>query len=159
MNSTENEFMHVPASELASKSGLELVRLLEENQQAIDRLIQSREWLESVVAYKYVYRASQLRAELEQSFGEVVFEDDGVQVVVDLPREVVWDQKKLRAIAECIRAQGEDPGEFLDIQYHVPEERFDYWPETIQRAFEAAFTIKPGSPTYRLVALGREVAA
>ena len=146
-------------AELAACSGKDLAMLLNDVEKAMSQLATQKMWLESVVAYKYVYRASQLRAELEQTFGEVSFEDDGVRVLADLPREVTWNQKKLSAIADCIKAQGEDPSEFLDIQYHVPEERFDYWPETIQRAFEAAFIIKAGRPTYRLVALNREAAA
>ena len=153
------EIVSMPVSELAAKSGVELIKLMDEADKQLEKARTLKEWIQSAIAYKYVYRASQVRAHLQQNFGEVEFDGDDVRMVADLPREVIWDQKKLSAIAECIKNQGEDPAEFLDIQYHVPEERFDYWPETIQRAFEAAFTIKAGRLTYRLVALNREAAA
>ncbi|MGI9282435.1 MAG: hypothetical protein ACR2PX_22790 [Endozoicomonas sp.] len=152
-----DDIQSMSVADLAACSGEELARLMRDAEKAMNQLSIQKQWLESVVAYKYVYQATQIRSQLEQDFGTVSFEDDGVRVLADLPREVSWDQKKLSAIAECIRTQGEDPAEFLDIQYHVPEERFDYWPETIQRAFEAAFSIKSGSPSYRLVALNKEV--
>ena len=159
MKSELQAISSIPVAELAARPAKELMALVADCDREIEEARVAKEWLESVIGYKFVYRSSQLRAELQQEFGEVEFEDDGVRVISDWPREVIWDQKKLSAIAACIRAQGEDPSEFLDIQYNVPEERFDYWPESIQRAFEAAFTIKAGRPTYRLVALSREVAA
>ena len=156
MSEALDDIKGVGIADLAAKSGVELVALLNDAQMVIDRMKVYENWIKSAIAYKYVYRASQMRSHLQQDFGEIEFEGDDVRVIADLPREITWDQNKLSAIAECIKAQGEDPAEFLDIQYHVPEERFDYWPETIQRAFEAAFTIKAGSPSYRLVALNKE---
>ena len=159
MSTVIEEVVTMPVSELAAKSGVELIKLVDEADKQLEKARVLREWIKSAIAYKFVYRASQERSHLQQDIVEFDFEGDDVRVIADLPREVIWDQKKLSAIAECIKSQGEDPAEFLDIQYHVPEERFDYWPETIQRAFEAAFTIKAGRPTYRLVALNREAAA
>ena len=125
--------------------------MLNDAEQALSQLRVQKEWLESVVAHKYVYRAAQVRSQQQQEYGEVEFDDDGVKVLVDLPRDISWDQGKLRAIAQRIQEQGEDPSEFLDIHYSVSQDKFDQWPQHIRRSFEPALQIKTGRCTYRLV--------
>ncbi|WP_062262388.1 hypothetical protein [Endozoicomonas arenosclerae] len=142
-------------AELAARSGEELVVLLNDVEKAMSQLTVQKMWLESVVAYKYVYRASQIRSELQQDFGTISFDDEGTRVLVDLPREVSWDQSQLKAIAQRIQEQGEDPSEFLDIEYSVSQEKFDQWPQEIRRSFEPALQIKQGRCTYKLVGGGQ----
>ncbi|MCW7551790.1 hypothetical protein NX722_03875 [Endozoicomonas gorgoniicola] len=146
-----NDIQTMKVEELASCSGKELALLLNDVEKAMSQLETQKLWLESVVAYKYVYRASQLRSQLQQDFGTVSFDDEGTRVLVDQPREVSWDQQKLKAIAQRIQEQGEDPSEFLDVEYSVSQEKFDQWPQQLRRSFEPALKIKPGHCTYRLV--------
>ena len=146
-----SDIQTMKVEELASCSGKELALLLNDVEKAMSQLETQKLWLESVVAYKYVYRASQLRSQLQQDFGTVSFDDEGTRVLVDQPREVNWDQQKLKAIAQRIQEQGEDPSEFLDVEYSVSQEKFDQWSQQLRRSFEPALKIKPGRCTYRLV--------
>jgi len=54
-------------------------------------------------------------------------EDEGIVIVADLPKKVSWDQDRLAAMAERIRAAGDDPTEYLEIAYRVPERRYGAW--------------------------------
>ncbi|WP_422135507.1 hypothetical protein [Endozoicomonas sp. ALD040] len=151
MSSELENIQNMGIAELAARSGAELATLVRDTDKALAQLQLQKDWLESVIAYKYVYKASQVRAQLQQDFGTISFDDEGTRVLVDLPREVSWDQQKLKTIAQRIQEQGEDPSEFLDVHYSVPQEKFDLWPQEIRRSFEPALQVKPGRCTYRLV--------
>jgi hypothetical protein len=63
---------------------------------------------------------------------------------------VSWDQAQLAAIARRIAAAGEKVEDYLDVEYSVSESRFSNWPPALRAGFEAARTVKPGKPTFRL---------
>ncbi|WP_419535651.1 hypothetical protein [Endozoicomonas sp.] len=148
---------NMPMSDLSAKSGGELLKLVDEVEALMEQSRVLREWLESAIACKYVYKASSLRAELQQEFGFVQFEDGEVKVTSEIPKAITWDQTKLNAIAQTIREQGEDPQSFMEVEYSVLDARFDQWPEVIQNAFRPALTIRHGTPRYRLAPNRREV--
>lgn len=49
-----------------------------------------------------------------------------------------------------IRAAGDDPEEFIETSYRVPERKYAAWPAAIREGFEAARTVKPGKPIFKL---------
>jgi len=63
---------------------------------------------------------------------------------------VSWDQPQLAAIAQRIAASGERVEDYLDVEFSVPESRFNNWPTALRSQFEAARTVKPGKPSFRL---------
>ena len=83
--------------------------------------------------------------------GTVRFADGSVTVVADLPKKVEWDQAKLAALVETIRAEGENPTDYVEITFGVSERAYGAWPESIRRAFTPARTLKTGKQTFRLL--------
>ena len=71
-------------------------------------------------------------------------------VVADLPKRVEWDQGKLAAVVERIRATGDDPAEYVEVTYKVAERAYTAWPEHIRSAFTAARTVRTGRSTFKL---------
>lgn len=61
-------------------------------------------------------------------------------------KKVTWDQSRLAALAERIRASGENPLEYMKLEYDVPESKFKAWPSNIQSEFVAARTVTPSAP-------------
>ncbi len=102
------------------------------------------------VALRYEQRAVGARAAAGKDTGTVRFQDGTVEVVVDLPKRVDWDQPRLASLAEQIRAGGEDPGEYVEVSFKVSERAYTAWPERIRLAFEPARTVRTGKPSYRL---------
>jgi ATPase subunit of ABC transporter with duplicated ATPase domains len=99
---------------------------------------------------RYSDRAIALRAEQRKDAGTVRFADSDVTVIADLPKKVEWDQAKLAAIAERIRAAGDNPAEYVEATYKVAERAYTAWPEHIRSAFTAARTVRTGKATYKL---------
>ena len=77
-------------------------------------------------------------------------EDGDVIVVAELPKRVDWDQRALAAVVERIRAAGDDPSEYIEVTYKVPERKYNAWPESIRASFAPARTVRTGKTTFTL---------
>lgn len=127
-----------------------LVDLQQEADGALKAAKTGKARLDEALALKYADRAAALRAHQGKDTGTVRVEDGAVTVVADLPKKVDWDQAQLAALVERIRAEGDDPVEYVDIAFKVPERKFAAWPSAIRSAFEAARTVRVGKPSFRL---------
>lgn len=106
--------------------------------------------IDRALDFKWKDRAHSLRLEAGKNFGVIHFEEGDVRVTADLTKKVGWDQARLAQMASRIAANGEDPTQYLEIEYRVAEAKFNAWPETLKSAFEAARTVAPGKASYRL---------
>jgi hypothetical protein len=97
-----------------------------------------------------------LRAEQRKDTGTVRFTDGDVAIVSELPKRVEWDQARLAAVVDRIRAAGDDPAEYVEATYKVPERAYTAWPEHIRTAFTAARTVRTGKATFKLTLTGAE---
>lgn len=147
---TPDQVLATPAGELAQQSGESLFQLKND---AADLLAAAKaivEHIDRALDLKYAQRAHELRLAVGKDTGVVHFDDGRVRITADLPKKVEWDQTKLTDITRRIAANGEDPGEYVEISYRVSETKFNAWPETLRSAFASARTLKTGKPGFRL---------
>lgn len=144
---------HMPIAELLALPAEHLALLQQDSAEAVDGAKHLHDWLNAAIALRYEQRAIAARAAAGKDTGTVRIQDGSVEITVDLPKRVDWDQPRLAALAEQIRAGGEDPGEYVELSFKVSERAYAAWPERIRRAFEPARTVRTGKPTYRLVIL------
>jgi hypothetical protein len=71
-------------------------------------------------------------------------------VIADLPKKVEWDQKRLAALIAMIRAEGDDPADYISTEFKVSERAYNAWPARIRDAFQPARTAKVGKMTIQL---------
>ena len=112
------------------------------------------DWLDGAISLKYADRAQDTRQEAGKDTGTIRFDDGDFTVVADLPKRVDWDQDRLAAMVERIRAAGDDPAQYLDIAFKVPERKYAAWPDTIRAGFEPARTVRPGTLKIEIVPQG-----
>jgi hypothetical protein len=132
-----------------------LLALQDEAAAETARVKRLRDRLEAGIAKRYEAAAAAERAAQGKTNGTVRIEDEGVVVIAELPKKVTWDQDRLAAMAERIRAAGDDPNEYLEITYRVPERRYGAWPEAMREGFAAARSETTGKPVFRLEARDR----
>lgn len=144
----------LPVAELVALPPTELARLQKEADKALRKAKLTVAWLDGALIQKYAARAKAARAESDKDFGVARFADGDVMVVVDLPKKVDWDQQELSALVERIKADGEDPREYVEVILKVSERKYGSWPGHIRKAFEPARTVSAGKETYQLVAGG-----
>lgn len=140
----------MPVDGVLALSAEHLALLQEDADTALEAAKRTHDWLQGIIAVRYGQRAIALRAEQRKDTGAVRFSDGDVTVVADLPKRVEWDQDKLAAVVERIRGAGDNPGEYVEITYKVPERAYTAWPAHIRDAFAAARTVRTGKPTFKL---------
>ena len=144
------DLARMPLGDIIALSGETLALLQEEADEALRRAKTAKDWLDGALDRKYGAIAAEHRRIEGKDTGTVRFDDGGVTVVADLPKKVEWDQEQLAATIERIRASGDDPAEYVDFAFKVPERKYGAWPGHIRTAFEPARTVKAGKPTFTL---------
>ncbi|MGG5819609.1 hypothetical protein [Falsiroseomonas sp. HW251] len=141
---------NLPVGDVIALPADQLALLQSDAREAVDSAKRMQDWIEAAVALRYEQRAIGARAEARKDTGTVRFQDGTVEIAVELPKRVEWDQRRLATLADQIRTGGEDPSEYLEVSFKVSERAYTAWPERIRRAFEPARTVRTGRPVYRL---------
>lgn len=140
----------MPIGEIATLPAEHLVLLQEDAEAALTVAKTTAEWIAGAIALRYADRAKAARLAENKDTGTVRFEDGSVTVIAELPKRVDWDQRALVAVLERIRAAGDDPSEYIEVTYKVPERKYSAWPESIRVAFAPARTVRTGKATFTL---------
>jgi len=147
---TLDALRHMPVSDVIALPAEHLALLQTDAREAMEAAKRMQDWIEAAIALRYEQRAVGARAAAGKDTGTVRFDDGEVEVTAELPKRVDWDQRRLADLAAQIRAGGEDPGEYLEVSFKVPERAYVAWPERIRQAFEPARTVRTGRQTFRL---------
>ena len=137
-------------AQLASLPPAQLCEVHHNLAQLVDWVKKAQAKVHAAMQRRYAEQERAVRVEAGKDFGTVRFNDGQVRITVDTPKRVSWDQKQLASIAERIAASGERVQEYVDIEFSVPESRFNNWPAALREQFEPARTVKPGKSSYDL---------
>jgi len=137
-------------AQLASLPAAQLCEVQHNLAQLVDWVKKAQAKVHGAMQRRYAEQERAARADAGKDFGTVRFNDGAVRITVDTPKRVSWDQKQLAAIAQRIAASGDRVEEYLDIEFSVPESRFNNWPTALREQFEPARTVKPGKASYDL---------
>jgi hypothetical protein len=146
---TLNDLRGMQVGAIAALSGEELALLRLEAEDQLRTAKALCDWLDGAIALKYGDRANAARNADGKDTGTIRFADGAVTVVAELPKRVDWDQGKLAALVERIKADGEDPTEYVDISFDVAERKYSAWPAHIRTAFEGARTVRTSKQRFR----------
>lgn len=149
---TLEALQRLPASELAALPAEELARLQKEADDNLRKAKLTVAWLDGALTKKYADRAHSARADYDKDFGIARFRDGDVTVVADLPKKVEWDQHELGQLVERIKADGEDPRDYVEVSLKVSERKYAAWPPHIRKVFEPARTVRARKQTFELIA-------
>lgn len=147
---TLDDLRNMQIGEIVALPAEQLVLLQDAANEALRSAKAISDWLEGAIALKYTDRAVMARMEASKDTGTVRFDDGAVTVIADLPKRVDWDQAQLAGLVERISAAGDDPTEYVDVSFKVPERKYVAWPESIRQTFEPARTVRTGALKVKL---------
>lgn len=147
---TLDDLRNMQIGEIVTLPAEQLVLLQDAANEALRSAKAISDWLEGAIALKYTDRAVMARMEASKDTGTVRFDDGAVTVIADLPKRVDWDQAQLAGLVERISAAGDDPAEYVDVSFKVPERKYAAWPESIRQNFEPARTVRTGALKVKL---------
>lgn len=110
----------------------------------------SRERMHAALEQRYGEQARQTLMEAGQDFGTTHLADGAIRITVEIPKRVRWDQAQMAEIARRIVASGDQLDQYIDVEFSVPETRFNAWPETLKQPFKDARTVKAGKAVFRI---------
>lgn len=146
-----DDLTSMPPQEIAALP-VELLAILQrEIDETLKRVKAAKARLDGSLTIRYATRATEERLAAGKDTGTVRFDDGDFTVVTDLPKRIGWDQNRLAEMVERIRAAGDDPAEYVDTSFKVPERKYAAWPEGIRKGFEPARTVRPGSLKIELI--------
>lgn len=148
---TLNDLSAMPVGDLAELSAETLALLQEDIDAAMRSAKTAKDRLDGAVTRKFSSRAADLRRAEGKDTGTARFQDGAVTVVAELPKRVDWDQTHLADLVERIKADGEDPREYVEIAFKVSERKYTAWPSHIQSAFAEARTVRTGKENFKLI--------
>lgn len=149
---TLEALQRLPASELSALPPGELARLQKEADDHLRKAKLIVAWLDGALTKKYADRARAARVGDDKDFGVARFQDGDVTVVAELPKKIDWDQHELGQLVERIKAEGEDPRDYVEVSLKVSERKYEAWPGHIRKLFEPARTVRTGKETFQLIA-------
>lgn len=120
------------------------LRLAEIKEQK-DSLTKEEGQIKLAIKDRYAEEIAAKLKEKDEPFGVVNIEEGDKVIAVTTPKKVKWDQTKLATLVQQITAGGEDPLQYIKIEYDVPEAKFKAWPDVIRQEFLDARTVEPGS--------------
>ena len=144
------DLLHMPVGAVVALPADNLALLQDEADEALRFAKLTKDWIDGALALKYADAANAARQAAGKDTGTIRFLDDTVTVIADLPKKIDWDQALIAEIIERIRAGGDDPAEYVEISFKVPERKYTAWPESIRATFAPARTVKTGKQTFRL---------
>jgi hypothetical protein len=151
---TPDDLPSLSATEIAALP-VELLAILQrEIDEHLKRDKAAKARFDAGLAVRYATRAAEERKVLGKDTGTVRFDDGDFTVVADLPKRVDWDQAQLGDMVARIRDAGDDPAEYVDLAYKVPERKYAAWPDGIRASFEPARTVRVGALKVTLKAQG-----
>jgi hypothetical protein len=145
-----NDVGAMPIADIIQLPAEHLALLQEDASANLEAAKRLKDWIDGAITHRYAERAINARRTEHKDTGTIRFLDDTVTVVADLPKKIDWDQALIAEVIERIRAGGDDPAEFVEISFKVPERKYTAWPESIRATFAPARTVKTGKQTFRL---------
>lgn len=153
---TPDDLPQLSAAEIAELP-VELLAIL---QREIDERLKlaksAKARFDGALTVRYAGRAAEERQVAGKDTGTVRFDDGDFTVVADLPKRVDWDQDRLADMVARIHDAGDDPAEYVDLAYKVPERKYAAWPEAIRQGFEPARTVRPGTLKVEILPQGAD---
>ena len=149
-----DDMLNMPTGDLAQMPVELLASLQAELAHATKQLKSATARFSTALEVRYATRAAEARWACGKDTGTVRFDEGDFTIVADLPKRVDWDQDRLAAMVERIRAAGDDPAQYVDIAFKVPERKYAAWPDAIRAGFEPARTVRPGALKIEIVPQG-----
>ncbi len=128
----------------------QLLRLQEQALQHLQKAKMLKDWLDNSIALKYRDIASNLRKIDSKDSGTVHFTDGDFKITSVLAKKVEWNQDRLKDVVSAIRKHGDNPDEYVESSYRIPETKYTSWPEHIKNIFKPARILKTGAETFKI---------
>ena len=165
-----NDVGAMPIADIIQLPAEHLALLQEDASANLEAAKRLKDWIDGAITHRYAERAVNARRTEHKDTGTIRFLDEDNALYKSNANghspypswEKFWKDPVAAGNApvlptpepekflERIRAGGDDPAEYVEISFKVPERKYTAWPESIRATFAPARTVKTGKQTFRL---------
>lgn len=127
--------------------------LLNEAQSSVTAAESVLEILKSVLAVRFEKPAAEMRRAAGKDTGTVRVVQGDYEVMAELAKKVLWDQKKLPDLLDKLIAPFETLSKLVKVEIKIDERAFEALSPEHKALLMPARTVKTGKPTYSLKSL------
>ena len=149
---TISEVPNIPIGTLATLTPDQLLCLQEQAEANLQNAKRLKDWLDSSVSLKYRDIASTIRKLDYKDSGTIHFTDGDYKITCVVAKRIEWNQQKLKDVVSAIKEHGDNPAEYVEISYKVPEAKYNAWPEHIKNIFKPARIFKLSKESFAITA-------
>lgn len=80
--------------------------------------------------------------------------DGDIEIKIELPKRIDWDQLELAKAVETIKSWDENPADYIDTKISVKEAAYANWPPKIRDLFTPARTVKTSKAKFSFKPVG-----
>jgi hypothetical protein len=151
-NITLSEVPNIQIGKLATLAPDQLLYLQEQAETNLQKAKMLKDWLDSSISLKYRDIASNIRKLDYKDSGTIHFSDGDYKITSVVAKRIEWNQQKLKDVVSAIKEHGDNPAEYVDISYKVPETKYNAWPEHIKNIFKPARIFKLSKESFAIAA-------
>lgn len=109
---------------------------------------QMRARMNRALEIRYAEQIRQAQSLGEEEATRLHIDDGDLQIDMSAPKEIVWDQAHLSAIADRMMAAGDRVQDFMDVHFSVSEKDYARWHPLLRAAFQPARKEHLTEPTF-----------
>lgn len=143
--------------ELANLSAEELSSLQVQANEHLTQSKRQKDWIDNAVSLKYQEQSCHVRNINDKVTGTIHFDDGEFKITSNISKKIEWNQAKLKEAVSEIKEFGDNPYEYVDISYKVPESKYNSWPEHIKKFFRPARLLKTSKESFKIESTAKEV--
>ncbi len=147
---TISEVPNIPIGKLATLPPDQLLCLQEQAEANLQNAKRLKDWLDSSISMKYRDIASNIRKLDYKDSGTIHFSDGDYKITCVVAKRIEWNQQKLKDVVSVIKEHGDNPAEYVEISYKVPETKYNGWPEHIKNIFKPARIFKLSKESFAI---------
>jgi hypothetical protein len=126
-----------------------LIEDMESIDEQINALKLKKEYLSDNLLKLFEQDIQEKLSDKEYGCGTASLDTGDFNMKVVVSKRVKWDQKKLSSIAHSISDHGEDPRDYMNVEYKIPEASYKGWPPKIRGYFEGAREVSQSKPVIK----------
>ncbi len=154
---TISEVPNIPIGKLSTLAPEQLLCLQKQAEINLQNAKRLKDWLDSSISMKYREIASNIRKLDYKDSGTIHFSDGDYKITCVVAKRIEWNQQKLKNVISAIKDYGDNPAEYVEISYKVPETKYNAWPEHIKNIFKPARVFKLSKESFAITASSKEV--
>lgn len=116
-----------------------------------------KDWIDKAISLKYQEQSCHVRNINDKVTGTIHFNDGEFKITSNISKKIEWNQEKLKEVVCAIKEFGDNPYEYVDISYKVPESKYNSWPEHIKKFFRPARLLKTSKESFKIESTAKEV--